>query len=168
MAQTRVPAGLREEPLWTKSGYSAFALESSTPSRDTAWAMSEENVAEVRAHYERAARGDFDWVADFGDDFEFVTSPEVPDGGQYRGDAAKRWIKTWVNSFEGLTIEATEILDAGDKVLVGTTTKGRLPGSETDVEGRWWNVVTYREGEVARSELFAERTEALEAAGLRE
>jgi hypothetical protein len=34
------------------------------------------------------------------------------------------------------------------------------------VEGRWWQVVTLREGEVARAETYPERAQALEAAGL--
>ena len=36
------------------------------------------------------------------------------------------------------------------------------------MEGRWWQVVTFRQGEVVRSELFADRAQALEAVGLRE
>ena len=130
--------------------------------------MSRENVEVVRAGYERAARGDFSSFEDFADDFEFVTSPELPDAGTYRGEAAKEWIASWVGSFDGLTMEATEIIDAGDKVLVGIFQRGRPRGSETVVEGRWWQVMTFRDGLITRSELFPERAQALEAVGLRE
>jgi hypothetical protein len=34
------------------------------------------------------------------------------------------------------------------------------------VEGRWWQAVTVRGGEIARTESFPERAQALEAAGL--
>jgi hypothetical protein len=36
------------------------------------------------------------------------------------------------------------------------------------VEGRWWQVMTFRDGLIVRSEVFPERAEALEAAGLSE
>jgi hypothetical protein len=36
------------------------------------------------------------------------------------------------------------------------------------VEGRWWMVATFRQDAIARVENFRHRSEALEAAGLRE
>ena len=128
--------------------------------------MSRENVEAARASYEQFAQGDFSSFADFSDEFEFVTSPEVPDAGTYRGEDARRWARNWVEAFEGLTIEATEILDAGDKVVVGIIQRGRFRGSQAPTEGRWWNVLTFRDEELIRSELFSERRAALEAAGL--
>jgi ketosteroid isomerase-like protein len=130
-------------------------------------AMSRENVEIVRAAYERFAQGKFSWD-ETAEDFEFVTSPELPDAGTYRGEAARRWLAVWVESFEGLTIEATEIIDADDKVFVAIHQHGRPRGSEGVVEGDWWQVITIREGEIVRSEVFNDRVEALEAAGLSE
>ena len=130
--------------------------------------MSEENVEIVRGMHEQFARGDFSSFANVTDDFVFVASPELPDAGTYRGEAAKRWMTAWVESFEGHTIEATEIIDADDKVLVGILQRGRPRGSQTVVEGRWWSVFTLREGVVTRSEVFPERAQALEVAGLQE
>jgi ketosteroid isomerase-like protein len=130
--------------------------------------MSQENVEIVRAMFEQFSRGDFSSWADLPDDFEFVTSPELPDAGTYRGEAASRWMTAWMKSFEGLTIEATEAIDADDKVFVGILQRGRPRGSQAAVGGRWWVVVTLREGVIARVEAFPERTPALEAAGLRE
>jgi ketosteroid isomerase-like protein len=128
--------------------------------------MSQENVEAVRAAYERFARGDFSPFEDLGEDFEFVTSPELPDAGTYRGEAAIRWMKAWVDSFDQLTIEATELIDAGEVVVVALLQRGRPRGSQTVVEGRWWQTVTLRGGEIARTESFPERAQALEAAGL--
>ena len=128
--------------------------------------MSEQNVEIVRAFYERLARGDFNALTDVPGDFEFVTSPELPDAGTYRGEGAIRFMKTWVESFDQLTIEATEIIDAGDKVVVAILQRGRPRGSQTAVEGGWWQVVTLRGGETVRVESFPERAQALEAAGL--
>jgi ketosteroid isomerase-like protein len=130
--------------------------------------MSQENVEIVRAIFEQFAHGDFSGLADVADEFEWVSSPELPDAGTYRGEAAKRWIAAWAESFEGFTAEATEIIDAGDKVFVAILQRGGVRGSQTVVEGHWWIVMTVREGVVARSEAFVERAQALEAAGLRE
>jgi ketosteroid isomerase-like protein len=130
--------------------------------------MSEENVDALRAAFGMYARGDFSPIGMLGDEFELVISPEAPDAGTYRGEEARRWLRAWVASFEGMTIEATEILDAGDKVFLGMTQRGRPPGSAVSVEGRWWQVSTFRGREIVRVEMFPDRAQALEAAGLRE
>ena len=69
--------------------------------------MSQENVEIVRSMYEPMAHGDFGAWADLPDYFELVASPELPDAGTYRGEAAVRWMTAWVESFEDLTMEAT-------------------------------------------------------------
>ena len=127
--------------------------------------MSEENVKIVQAAQQRFARGDFSWVAT-DDDFELVTPRENPDGGTYRGEAARRWLVTWHSSFEEVTIEPTETIDLGDQVLSGILQRGRPHGSRALVEERSWQVVTLRDGIVTRVEAFLQRAEALEAAGL--
>jgi ketosteroid isomerase-like protein len=135
--------------------------------------MSEENVDALRAAFDRYAHGDFRPIGALGDDFELVVSPEAPDAGTYRGEDARRWLRAWVASFDGMTIEATEILDCGDKVFLGMNQRCRPPGNPIDpagrpisVEGRWWQVSTFRGGEIVRAEMFPERGQALEAAGL--
>ena len=131
--------------------------------------MSQENVEIVRAMYEPFARGDFSTWAELPTDFEFVASPELPDAGTYRGEAAIRWMTAWVESFEGHTIEATKIIDAGgDKVMVAILQRGRPRESQTVVQGRWWVVMTLRGDELAHAEVFPERGQALDAAELRE
>ena len=130
--------------------------------------MSEQNVDALRAAFGMYARGDFSPIGMLGDEFELVISPEAPDAGTYRGEEARRWLRAWVASFEGMTIEATEILDAGDKVFLGMTQRGRPPGSAVSVEGRWWQVSSFRGREIVRVEMFPDRAQALEAAGLRE
>jgi ketosteroid isomerase-like protein len=130
--------------------------------------MSQENVELVRARYAQFASGDFSSFAEYPDDLEFVTDPAMPDAGTYRGEAARRWTTAWVESFDQLAMEATEIVDAGDKVVVAILQRGRPHGSQAVVEGRWWQVLTFRQSELARSELFADRADALKAVGLAE
>ena len=85
-------------------------------------------MEQVRARYEQSARGDFTPIEKTPDDFEFVASQNVPDAGTYRGEAARRWMKAWVESFDGLTMEATEIIDVGDKVFAAFVQRGRPRG----------------------------------------
>ncbi len=63
---------------------------------------------------------------------------------------------------------STEVIEAGDQVMVGTTTRGRgkRSGAETSWDG-WW-VWTLRDGKAVRGEGFTSREKALEAAGLSE
>jgi len=133
-------------------------------------AVSEENVEATKAAYdEYYSRGDFSPLLEaITDDFEFVTAPEMPDAGTYRGDEARAWMSTYIESFDGFTQEATEVIDAGDKVVAAVLQRGRPRGSNTPVESSWWQVVTFREDGVARVEMFSQRAQALESAGLSE
>ena len=131
--------------------------------------MSQENVEAVRAAFEQFSRGDFSAAFEaVTDDFEFVAAPEMPDAGTYRGQEARDWIRAYIASFDGFTQEATEIIDGGDKLLIRIIQHGRPRGSDMPVESRWWQVTTFRSGSVTRIEMFAERAQALEAAGLSE
>ena len=131
--------------------------------------MSQENVEAVRAAFEQYARGDMSGLRTaFTDDFELVTASEMPDGGTYRGEDAREWMITYVESFDRFTMEASEIIDAGDQVVAAFVQRGCPRGSEIPVESRWWQVVTLRSDGVSRLELFSGRDQALEAAGLRE
>ena len=130
--------------------------------------MSEENVEAVRSALKRYADGDFSPIGLLADDIELVSSPDVPDAGTYRGEEARRWLRACVVSFEGMTIEAGEVLDAGDKVFLEMTVRGSPPGAGPSVEGRWWLVSTFRGREIVRVEAFREVVQALKAAGLSE
>jgi len=63
----------------------------------------------------------------------------MPDAGSYRGDAARRWLRSWVESFDWLTVEAVEFIDAGDQdvgdqVMIDLLQRGWLAGSDDAVE----------------------------------
>jgi hypothetical protein len=75
----------------------------------------------------------------------------------------------WVNSFDRLTQEPIEILDAGDdQVLVEFIQRGWTAGRDVPVEVRTWSVSTVRDGNFLRTLLFLNRNDALKAAGLSE
>ena len=97
--------------------------------RNTAGTMSQENVEAVRAAFEQFAQGDMSGLLTaFTDDFELATATEMPDGGTYSGEAAREWLTTYVESFDRFTMEASEIIDADDKVIVALTQRGLSEG----------------------------------------
>jgi ketosteroid isomerase-like protein len=129
--------------------------------------MSRENVEAVREAFEQFGRGDFSGLAELPDEVEVALARDMPDAGTYRGAAARRWLEAWVDSFDSLTLELVETLDAGDKVIAEFVQRGTPRGGSTPVGLRTWSVYTFREGAFT-IELFTRRDEALEAAGLRE
>ena len=132
--------------------------------------MSEENVEVVRRGYEAFNRGDLDgMVADFAPTFEYVASGAVPGtGGVYAGPEGLREFMGWFGEFYEARAEIDELIDAGDRVLVATTTRGR--GKQSGVQSAWhlWQLWTLRDGKIVRGQGFTNRDEALEAAGLSE
>jgi ketosteroid isomerase-like protein len=130
--------------------------------------MSQENMEAAREIFERWRRGDFSGIDSLPGDFEVVTAREMPDAGTYRGDAARRWLNAWVDSFDSLTMELVELTDVGDRVLAEFVQHGIPRGGSTPVDVRTWSLMTRRGGAVSRLDLFLSRDEALEAAGLSE
>lgn len=138
--------------------------------------MSQQNVSVVRALIDAANRGDFsealaddsELVTALADDYELVTASEMPDAGTYRGEEARVWWEAWVESFDSLTLEPVELLDAGDRVFAEVVQRGTPRGGSTSVELRVWTVYTFTKGALRRAEVFMSRSQALEAAGLSE
>ena len=131
--------------------------------------MSQEAVDLSRAAFERFAQGDFTAIADLPDEFELVLAPEMPDAGTYRGGAAREWITAWVNSFDRLTQQPVEYIDpGGQQVLIEFIQRGWTAGSDVPVETRTWAWWTVKDGNLIRTQLFQNRSDALEAANLEE
>src|SRR3954467_2807634 len=129
--------------------------------------MSEEVIDVLRAAFEQFERGDLSAYDGLPDEFELVIAREMPDAGSYRGEAARQWLRSWAASFERLTQEAVDFVDAGDQVLVEMIQRG-VPrhGASKMVEIRNWAVVTVRDGAFVRIQLFLDRAEARASAGL--
>jgi ketosteroid isomerase-like protein len=158
--------------LWTKSGSpdKPAALESSTPSRDTAWAMSQENVDTLRAVYDEWRRGNFRAGGELFDAYTVcVVDPESPEPGRYVGPAEiAGWMRLQLEHLETVTIRAEEFIGAGDSVLVAVHREAIGEKSGTPVEDHHFHVWTFRGPIVTRLEFIAGRAEALEVAGLAE
>jgi ketosteroid isomerase-like protein len=145
-------------------------MESSSPARDTARAMSQENVEIVRAALDAWNRGDWDeWRTYLSPDFEFDSSSAL---GEWRGvtrgpDQVLRAIQQFREPWNSVRIEIDELIDAGEHVVARTTGHfvGR-DGIEVQAGGAWcW---TFRDGVIIRGLFSNEFDEALKAAGLSE
>ena len=135
--------------------------------RDTARAMSEENVEIVRSITSDWAQGDFSSGAWAHSDIEFVGG----DGTVTRGanEVGKQWA-AFLEAWDDFATVAEEILEASDdRVLALVRFQGRGHGSGTPVTGfSGAQLFTLRDGKVVRLELFTQHGAALEAAGLSE
>jgi ketosteroid isomerase-like protein len=147
-------------------------MESRTPSRDTAWAMSEENVELVKSLFAAFADRDLDAAAS-------VLHPEVairpaivggPEGVVYRGLDGNR--QFWADidaAWTEFRIEPEEFRELGKgQVLVLGRAFARAKGSgiALDEAAAWLAAV--RDGQIVRFRSFSHQRDALEAAGLRE
>jgi ketosteroid isomerase-like protein len=127
-----------------------------------------ENVEAVRAVYDRWGKGDFTaGVELFDPDVSLVLRPELPDAGTYRGPAAiAEYMHGFLAPWTRIAIEAEEILEAVDKVLVAVRQHGVGEASGIQTELRYFQLWTFRGGRVTGIESIRERDDALEAAGL--
>ena len=139
--------------------------------RDTAWAMSDENVALIGSMYREGDPSRFFDLLD--EEIEVDASgvgflPGYPDLIHGR-DAVIDYFRRWWGTWDEYVLEPTEIIDAGeDRVVVVHYERGRGRGSGTPFERRWATLYTLRADKMVRFKGFATREDALEAAGLRE
>jgi ketosteroid isomerase-like protein len=130
--------------------------------------MSQENVEVVR----KAIAYEYYGVGDRAE-AEAIFDPQVVlnpiDEGPSSGfDAMRADMERWASAFDELKVTVEEIIDAGDQVVVVAHHQGRGRQSGVEVDTRFYELYTLREGKVARMDEYTERAEALEAAGLRE
>jgi ketosteroid isomerase-like protein len=133
--------------------------------------MSQENVEFVRNFFAMIDRGDAEAWDLLPPDFVIDLSRRLIDPVTLRGPGEMRAFyrdmdATWAS---GASLGVEELVDAGDKVLVLIRFGGRGKLSGAEVEALVWNMWTFRDGEPVGWTYFGEdRSEALEAAGLRE
>jgi ketosteroid isomerase-like protein len=146
------------------------SAETASAKRDTARAMSQENVEVVRRSQDAWNRRDLTtWLASFRSDGEIDWSrSRGPLKGVYRGrhELEVFWDAFW-STFEDVQVELHGFTEVGSEVVVPNTAhiRGRQ-GIEVTAKSAF--VWTVENGKITRLRLFQERAEALEAAGLQE
>ena len=130
--------------------------------------MSEENIEIVRSLYRAMNGGDLAPVADSAaPNMEWIPDQRVGEGPIRGRENVLRFFTEQIDMLADLRVEPERFWETGNKVLVfvHTTGRGRASGAPFDI--RIANLWTLDEGGVVvRGEGFADRSDALKAAGL--
>jgi ketosteroid isomerase-like protein len=131
--------------------------------------MSQEDVKIVRSNY--------DHLNEVGEPNREIYVPDlVADGSRLPGFGIYQdldaFLAAWLeyrNTFDEWWIEVEEVLDGqGERVFAAVRDGGRMKSSRSEVRNRLFHVWELREGKIVALTVFLDRTEALEAVGLRE
>jgi ketosteroid isomerase-like protein len=131
--------------------------------------MSQENVELVRSIFDGWSRGDFGVGWDLmTPDFEWRQHREAVEPGSHRGAGIERALENIFEIYEDFHVEAERYIDAGDAVVVFGRTIGRARRSGLAMDRGFAFVWTVEGGRLVRLQVYSDRSEALEAVGLRE
>jgi ketosteroid isomerase-like protein len=124
--------------------------------------MSHENVEIVR----RFLIVDVDEALTYADP-GIVWNPieELPTQGH---DAVRASLARWKAEWDDYEVLPEEFVDGGDRVLATVRVRGRGRGSGVEIDARFYDLYTLRDGMIIRMDQFTERSQALEAAELGE
>jgi ketosteroid isomerase-like protein len=130
--------------------------------------MSHERVDRVRAIYHYWREGDFQSEADLYDTHAvLIQGPGFPDKGAHYGlEGIRRYMRGFLEAWEHITIDADELIDAGDSVVASIVQVGTGQESGASAEFRYFHVWTFRGDKVIRLETVRERHQALAMVGL--
>ena len=130
--------------------------------------MSEENVELIRSIYGGWVRGDMG-LDKFDPDISMVESEEIPGAASAHGlDAVRRYMESFAKYWDEIRFQPQEYIEAGEQVVVIARLVGRGKSSGAEVTRTWSYVWTLRGDKALRMEGYADRDEALKAAGLEE
>ena len=146
-----------------------MALRTYLPGRDTAWAMSQENVDRFKEGIERFNRGDLAGLLRYyHPEIQFehrLVELQVDVTGI---DAVRDWFVDATQIFDPWTVDCDDIRDLGDRVLALGTVRAVGKESGVEVEMPFTVLATVQDGLVTHFTDYGDREEALEAAGLSE
>lgn len=83
-------------------------------------------------------------------------------------DETNEWLAEWHDAFENWSIDVEEVFDSGDQVVTVIRQRAQARQGGPEVEMRYAQVWIIRDGLLTRTNLYADRIEALAAAGLRD
>jgi ketosteroid isomerase-like protein len=129
--------------------------------------MSQENVETVRRLNEVFNERSFVENADLLDpDMVWdVSHMPLPDAATFSGrPGLVEFLDAWTESFASEHVDAEEILDLGDQVLVVIRHSGQGKASGIEIDQRFAMLWTVLDGRATRMEMYVTREEALEAA----
>jgi ketosteroid isomerase-like protein len=130
--------------------------------------MSEVNVEIVRRAYAAYARGDLAEAGSaYSEDTVWDVSRFRPDIRVHRGiDELGDSISTWREAWEDHFFELEQAIPAGERVVAVIREGGRGKGSGAEVEIRYGQVITVRDGMIVETVVYRDPRDAYKAAGL--
>lgn len=127
--------------------------------------MSQSNVDVVRKLFETYRGGDYAAAAAYlAPGVIYAVGQEVPAFGP---DEVRAMWERWDSAWDDIETVPEEFVDAGEHVVVTVHYSARGRGSGIEYDERLFDVYTVRDGRCVRKLEFKQRSEALEAAGLR-
>jgi ketosteroid isomerase-like protein len=127
--------------------------------------MSEENLARLGAAYSEWAKGNLE--AGEGLYAEDVTFIPMGEGRAVLDrDGFRRFMLRFLDEWEGFTMEALELEDLGDKILVTERQRATGQGSGIEIDQVFYATWSFRDGLVVHVRWDTELEGAQKAAGL--
>jgi ketosteroid isomerase-like protein len=137
---------------------------------DTAVTVPESNLEIVRKLTDAANRGALDEVGSFYSADIVLDNREHNsiDAGTYIGrEQVLTFLRGWMDTFDSrIAAELEETLERRDRAVACFRFHAQVHGSDMEVELRRWWAYAFREGKVVRIEIYANRDEAIAAAGI--
>jgi ketosteroid isomerase-like protein len=124
--------------------------------------MSQENVEVVRRFLLLGVDEALTYV-----DPGIVWNP-VEESATQGHDAVRASLVRWKGEWHDYELLPEEFEHMGDRVVATVRLRGRGRGSGIEIDARFYDVFTLRDGKIVRMDQFTEQSEALEAVGLRE
>ena len=129
--------------------------------------MPQENVEIVQRCLDAYETGEDAWLQTLDPELEWYP---IEDGHIRRvgHEAAVGVRRRWLESWDDHRVDVEEVKEGGESVVVGQHISGSGKGSGLEVDLRVYQHFKLRDGKVAYVYEYADRGEALEAAGLSE
>jgi ketosteroid isomerase-like protein len=115
--------------------------------------------------FEQFAAGDFRTATSiYAPEVEWIEHRPVPGAGEFAGaNEVRRGFRGWLASWDDYRLELLELEGNGGRFLAAVRGSGRGAMSGAYAEDRFFQVWTFRDGQVVRIDNFGERDEALAA-----
>jgi uncharacterized protein len=116
--------------------------------------VGEANVGALRRGYAALNRGDLSVGLDLLDpDIEWHEPATSLEGGTHRGrDSFERFLRGWLESFDGFRVEPERVIERGDELVVVVHQTGMGRSSGLPIETRLAHVWTVADGKAVRWE----------------
>jgi ketosteroid isomerase-like protein len=127
-----------------------------------------ERVELVKRGYEAWNTGDRSWVLEhMSEDVEWISPPEDPDPGTYRGhEGVERFWSQWRAAVGQLNFKPEELTPVGDHVVVTALRSGRGEHSGLQVSDRVIQVFSFEGDKCVRVHEYYDRDAALRELGV--